>query len=329
MIQIEQISEDIAEDLCRKITADLPDYFGIPETNEHYFVGMRSNHNFAAKLGGDYIGLISLDFPYPNNCNIYWMAILQEHQGKGVGHKLIERACKYARKIGATTITVETLAPSQSDENYLRTYDFYQAVGFTPLIDLKPKDCEWNMVYMIKNIESINPTQSDSSISIRRFVGSDIPVIVTAFQQANWPKPQSTFDKYLKEQEEGARLIWVAYYNDQFTGYITLQLQSQYEPFRKAGIPEIMDLNVVPPFRSHGIGSELLETAENEALKKSDIVGIGVGLYEAYGTAQKLYIANGYTPDGLGITYNYEPVEQGSSVMLDDDLVLWFTKWLR
>ena len=33
---IEKISLESAEHLCRKITKDLPEYFGLPEANEHY-----------------------------------------------------------------------------------------------------------------------------------------------------------------------------------------------------------------------------------------------------------------------------------------------------
>ena len=94
-------------------------------------------------------------------------------------------------------------------------------------------------------------------------------------------------------------------------------------------IPEITDLNVLPPFQNQGIGSKLLETAEMEASKRSSVVGIGVGLYKDYGAAQKLYIRRGYIPDGRGIIYNYEPMLPGSTVEIDDNLVLFFTKRLK
>lgn len=81
-----------------------------------------------------------------------------------------------------------------------------------------------------------------------------------------------------------------------------------------------------------GIGSLLLDTAEKEAATKSQIIGIGVGLYAGpdggYGAAQRLYIKRGYIPDGKGLTYNYEPTIPGNSYLLDDELVLWFTKKL-
>jgi len=73
MIKIEPITPDLAEGLCRKITADLPEYFGLPEVNEHYAIGARSRLNLAARVGEEYVGLISIDFPYPENANIYWM----------------------------------------------------------------------------------------------------------------------------------------------------------------------------------------------------------------------------------------------------------------
>jgi GNAT superfamily N-acetyltransferase/NTP pyrophosphatase (non-canonical NTP hydrolase) len=153
-VKIEEINEDQAETLCRKITADLPDYFGILSANEQYFRGVRSCKNLAAKINNDYVGLLSLNFPYVNNSNIYWMAILRDHQTKGFGRKLVEKACQIARKLNATTMTVKTPAPDESDKNFLKTYQFYQSLGFLSLINVKPKGYEWNMVYMAKQLDN-------------------------------------------------------------------------------------------------------------------------------------------------------------------------------
>ncbi len=164
---------------------------------------------------------------------------------------------------------------------------------------------------------------------IRQFEEMDIPKIVTKFMENNWPKPFSTFANYLKEQKLGARVAWVAFYQNEFAGYVTLKWQSLYESFANNSIPEIMDLNVLPQFRNREIGSALLETAEKAAVKKSDVVGLGVCLYADYGAAQRLYIKRGYVPNGFGVTYKYQHVEPGTKVELDDDLVLWFTKKLK
>ncbi len=171
------------------------------------------------------------------------------------------------------------------------------------------------------------------SCTIRLLEVRDIPVIVDAFLKANWPKPASIFETYLQEQLHYKRLAWVAHINDQFTGYVTLKWQSEYEPFVTGSIPEIMDLNVLPPFRKTGVGSKLLEAAEKEAATKSDVVGLGVGLYGGadggYGAAQKLYVNRGYIPDGKGATYSYQLAIPGYSYALDDELILWFTKKLK
>ena len=161
---------------------------------------------------------------------------------------------------------------------------------------------------------------------IRPYTADCIDIIVSSFAAAHWPKPRSTFEHYLQEQEVGSRIMWVAYDKSQLSGYVTLSWKSLYQPFAQANIPEIMDLNVLPKFRGKGIGAALLQIAENEAYKKSTIVGLGVGLYPDYGAAQKLYVTRGYIPDGFGVTYNYQMVIPGNNYLLDDDLVLWFTK---
>ena len=172
-----------------------------------------------------------------------------------------------------------------------------------------------------------------NQIQIRALIEKDIAVIYDAFNQIGWNKPVSLFEGYLKEQEAGERLVWVAHVQDEFAGYVTLKWQSQYPSFKAQNIPEIVDLKVLPAYRKIGVGSLLLDTAEKEAATRSKVVGIGVGLYAGadggYGSAQKLYVKRGYIPDGKGVTYNYEPIVPGNSYPLDDDLVLWFTKKLR
>jgi GNAT superfamily N-acetyltransferase len=276
-----------------------------------------------------YVGLLSLDFPYPTNGNIYWMGVLSAFQGQGIGSLLLQEAIHYARQQGAASMTVETLAPAESDANYLKTYNFYKNNGFNPLLNLKPVGYEWNMVYMTLSLNQFKSRSNNQAISIRLFIAEDIPILVSNFAKHNWPKPQSTFETYWHEQENKERMIWLAFYEGEFAGYITLKWHSLYPSFKQNNIPEIMDLNVLPPYRNKGIATAMLDITEQEAGQFHDIVGLGVGLYDGYGSAQKLYIAREYKPDGLGITYDYNRVEYGNQVCLDDDLVLWFTKQLK
>ncbi|WP_232220679.1 GNAT family N-acetyltransferase [Legionella tunisiensis] len=96
----------------------------------------------------------------------------------------------------------------------------------------------------------------------------DIQSIVEKFSRHHWVKPASTFITYLAEQNRGERIIWLAFFQDDFAGYVTLKWLSSYQSFRDQSIPEIMDLNVLPPYRNKGIGSCLLDRAEQEIAKK-------------------------------------------------------------
>ncbi|MBN9542910.1 MAG: GNAT family N-acetyltransferase [Alphaproteobacteria bacterium] len=150
VINVKLISSDVASDLCKRITIQLPEYFGIMEANENYFNGIFQKTNFAAKYNNEYVGLLSLEFPYSNNSNVYWMGILPNYHNKGIGKKLLQYASKYSLEKGTASITVETLSPNQNDHNYYKTYQFYRSFGFHPLFNIKPLNYEWEMVYMIK-----------------------------------------------------------------------------------------------------------------------------------------------------------------------------------
>ena len=176
-------------------------------------------------------------------------------------------------------------------------------------------------------------------MTIRLLEKTDIAVIVNGFKNSGWPsrrqgyggqaiKPTSVFEQYLDDQEQDKRICFVAFIGEKFAGYVTLKWQSDYKNFADDNIPEISDLNVLPSFRNQGVGSALIEICEEYATERSNFVGIGVGLYLDYGSAQRFYIKRDYLPDEHGATYNYEYVTPGKEYPLDDDLLLWFTKKL-
>lgn len=162
---------------------------------------------------------------------------------------------------------------------------------------------------------------------IKSLEESDINIIVDAFIASNWTeKPASLFEEYLAEQNAEERIVWLAYQSNVFAGYVTLKWKSDYPYFMQQNIPEIKDLNVLPNFRNQGIGSILLDAAEKEAFNHTSNIGIGVGLYPDYGSAQKLYVKRGYIPDGKGVSYDYRTLLPGERTILDDELILWMVK---
>lgn len=120
------------------------------------------------------------------------------------------------------------------------------------------------------------------------------------------------FERCLAEQAEGKRVILIATADGRSVGYVQLIWTPNYSTFKRLGIPEIQDLNVIPENRGQGIGAALVEACEAlvRAAGKTDI-GISVGLNQSYGPAQRLYVKKGYIPDGTGLCCDDVPVRPG------------------
>ena len=171
-------------------------------------------------------------------------------------------------------------------------------------------------------------------IFIREMQSTDPPVMAVAFCAQGWNKPESQYQQYLQEHLSGERTVLLADVKQQpallnFSGYLTIVWESEYPPFRKERIPEIVDFNVLIKYRRQGIGNALMDEAERQIALRSPVAGIGVGLTPDYGPAHILYIKRGYIPDGRGLFFNNHHLQWGETCMVNDDLTLNFTKLLR
>lgn len=171
--------------------------------------------------------------------------------------------------------------------------------------------------------------ENAETIQIRLLEEGDPSSIAAAFQQMGWKKAETLYQRYLQEQMAETRTCLVVTIDGQFAGYVTVNWRPTYAGFADLNIPEIQDLNVLTTYRRKGIASRLLDRAEAEVARRSSVVGIGVGLHPGYNAAQRLYVKRGYIPDARGITYRDRFVEEGEYVVLDDELVMHFTKQLR
>ena len=169
----------------------------------------------------------------------------------------------------------------------------------------------------------------ESEIQIRALQAADVEPIVAAFEAAGWPKPRSQYERYLVEQDDGERAVLVAVAGADVCGYGTVVWEPDYPPFLIARIPEIQDLNVLPRFRRRGVATRLMDEAERIIGERGRVAGIGVGLYDDYGPAQRMYVLRGYVPDGRGAVHRNLPVRGGETVRADDDLVIHLTRRLR
>ena len=160
---------------------------------------------------------------------------------------------------------------------------------------------------------------------VRKMLFEDIEGLSNAFVEQGWSERKDILNKYFLEQEVGERQVLVALVGRFLAGYITVIPLANHGPF--AGLyPELTDFNVFESFQRQGIGTALIEKAEQEALKYSDVVTLGVGLHKGYGPAQRLYIKRGYIPDGSGVWYqNHRPAMDATCEDIGD-LVLYLSK---
>lgn len=163
-------------------------------------------------------------------------------------------------------------------------------------------------------------------LRIRPLAAADGPRLSAAFARQGWAKRRSLFRRYVEESARGERVALVAELAGRPVGYVTLDWAPDYEPFAEAGIPEIVDLNVLLAHRGRGIGDALLAAAERRAFARAGAVGLGVGLTEDYGAAQRLYVRRGYQPDGRGLHWRGRGLRHGDTVRVDDSLVLYLVK---
>jgi GNAT superfamily N-acetyltransferase len=89
-----------------------------------------------------------------------------------------------------------------------------------------------------------------------------------------------------------------------------------------------VDFNVFESYQKQGVGSQLLKAAEEKAREIAAVVTLGVGLHNGYGSAQRLYVKQGYIPDGSGVWFNNQNCAMNVPCCNNDDLVLYLSKEL-
>lgn len=170
---------------------------------------------------------------------------------------------------------------------------------------------------------------NENDILIRNMQKSDAQIITDEEIAQGWDASVDKYEMRLQHQSEGKAISLVAEYHGNIAGYINVYPDSKWGAFANQGYPEIVDFGVLEKCRRNGIGSKLMEIAEQIASEYADIVYLGVGLHRGYGSAQRMYVKRGYIPDGTGVWYCDKVCEPYADCCNDDDLVLYLTKQLR
>ena len=166
-------------------------------------------------------------------------------------------------------------------------------------------------------------------IVVRELRESDIMPIVEGEIAQGWQGvTREKYDMRLQHEAEGQCIPLCATYMGEPVGYVNLYFRA-YPPMDRYNCPEIVDFGVLEKYRRKGIGTALMDAAEALAAERCDMVCLGVGLHYGYGSAQRMYVKRGYIPDGTGVWWKGELLEQYAPCENDDELNLFFTKKLR
>lgn len=136
MIQIQRRDGGCGR-ICRDLLADLPEWFGIPESNAAYAADAETKPTFLALTDGEPVGLMILKHHAVGAIEVHLIASRRDLRRRGAGRALIAEAECEARAANVPVLTVKTLGPSEDYPPYEETRAFYRAMGFLALEEFK------------------------------------------------------------------------------------------------------------------------------------------------------------------------------------------------
>lgn len=170
----------------------------------------------------------------------------------------------------------------------------------------------------------------DEELEIRNMEEADAQIFYDEYTAQGWHSEVEYYLMRVKDQAEGKCVALTAVYQGSPAGAVYVYLTAHEGPFKGKDWPIIVDFSVLQKYQRKGIGTRLMDVAEQIAGQHADTVCLGVGLCDAYGSAQRMYVKRGYIPDGSGVWYQDKPCIQYETVCtIDDDLVLYLSKSLR
>jgi ribosomal protein S18 acetylase RimI-like enzyme len=264
---------------------------------------------------------IGTDFLPPDGrfCEVFQLWVDPAYRRQGLATRLKRHVEMETRRRGISLIYTHTEARNTHVIELNRKLG-YREIRRGPI---------WDEVVRVSLVKQLGPDQDRGEpILIREMEASDCRRISEAFAAQGWAKPVSQYERYWAQHAAGSRLVLVAEVAGEFAGYLTIVWESGYAPFRAAGIPEIVDFNVLIKQRRKGAGNALMDQAERRIGERSAVAGLRVGLLADYGAAQILYARRGYIPDGGGLYHKDHHVGYFDEVVADDDLTLALTKRL-
>jgi len=118
---------------CERVLHALPHWFGIQKANEAYISSLATLPAYVATVDSEVVGFIAVKHNNRDTSEIHVLAVEPNMHRRGVGRALIDAVEANLRVMGVSLLQVKTLGPSDHDEGYRRTREFYEAMGFLAL----------------------------------------------------------------------------------------------------------------------------------------------------------------------------------------------------
>jgi GNAT superfamily N-acetyltransferase len=120
---------------CRRVFETIPDWFGIPASNEKYLGDLLELPAWSALEGDEVVGFASVREHFAQSAELEVLAVRRDRHRAGIGRALVAACELWLRGRGVIWLHVKTLAASDPDPGYRRTRAFYRALGFFPLFE--------------------------------------------------------------------------------------------------------------------------------------------------------------------------------------------------
>lgn len=146
MITIDHIKDPARrQEITARILGQLPQWFTDKASNDEY-VELAAELEFWAALDGDEpVGLAAACRHFTASAELMLLAVAPGRHRGGIGKGLLATVEAWARAEGIGLLQIKTLGPSDPDEGYGRTREFYRAMGFQPLEEFEdlwaPEPC--------------------------------------------------------------------------------------------------------------------------------------------------------------------------------------------
>ncbi len=142
-VTIERVNDpQTRPQIVQRILAELPEWFGLPESTQSYVDESADLPLWVAKVQGTAIGFIDLNETSPDAAEISCMGVLKPYQHLGVGSQLVRELTRFAES-RYRFLQVKTVAEGHYSQ-YDDTIRFYEAMGFTRLEVFPSLWDEWN-----------------------------------------------------------------------------------------------------------------------------------------------------------------------------------------